>query len=227
MPITDKSLPGKPIDKELQSEKSDIQPPEVKIAPPEIICNNVPATVSSVDQIGISSIDLDISKAVEKGISGAKKEGPPQDVDKVIIIIIIIITVLITHYAKPQCVYKYEYRQLYITITIIYYKYVHVCNRYKIKQYSICNYSISKMKFAKMVKQKASAVNVRMRKLLPKKKYTTLVRKKSLAKYKKVCIILCIWLLQITISAFSNFQNVTMNSVVRFVTRVGLFRDYL
>ena len=84
MPITDKSLPGKPIDKELQSEKSDIQPPEVKIAPPEIICNNVPATVSSVDQIGISSIDLDISKAVEKGISGAKKEGPPQDVDKVI-----------------------------------------------------------------------------------------------------------------------------------------------
>ena len=58
------------------------------------------------------------------------------------IIIIIIITVLITHYAKPQCVYKYEYRQLYITITIIYYKYVHVCNRYKIKQYSICNYSV-------------------------------------------------------------------------------------
>ena len=39
----------------------------------------------------------------------------------VLIIIIIIITVLITHYAKPQCVYKYEYRQLYITITIIYY----------------------------------------------------------------------------------------------------------
>ena len=41
-------------------------------------------------------------------------------------IIIIIITVLITHYAKPQCVYKYEYRQLYITITIIYYMYMYV-----------------------------------------------------------------------------------------------------
>lgn len=57
-------------------EKPDVKPPEVKISPPVTI-SNVPATVSSIDQMGVSSVDLDISKAVEKGISNGKKEDPP------------------------------------------------------------------------------------------------------------------------------------------------------
>jgi hypothetical protein len=85
LPITDKSSPAMPSEEELKSETPDIEPPVVKISPPATLGDNVPATVSSVDQIGISSVDLDISKAVEKGISDAKKEDPsmPQDVPEV------------------------------------------------------------------------------------------------------------------------------------------------
>ena len=85
LPITDKSSPAMPSDEELKSETPDIKPPVVKISPPATLGGNIPATVSSVDQIGISSVDLDISKAVEKGISDAKKEDPstPQDVAEV------------------------------------------------------------------------------------------------------------------------------------------------
>ncbi len=85
LPITDKSSPAMPSDEELKSETPDIEPPMVKISPAATLGDNVPATLSSVDQIGISSVDLDISKAVEKGISDAKKEDPsmPQDVPDV------------------------------------------------------------------------------------------------------------------------------------------------
>ena len=80
LPITDKSIPIiKPSDKDLKSEKSDEQQPEIKIA--RTISSNVPATVSSVDQIGISSVDLNIAEAVEKGISDIKKEDPSTSPD--------------------------------------------------------------------------------------------------------------------------------------------------
>ena len=72
MPITDKSLTNNADDGEPKFEKPEIQPPEVKIVSPE--ASDAPVTVSSVDQISVSAVDLDISKAVEKGISDAKKE---------------------------------------------------------------------------------------------------------------------------------------------------------
>ena len=69
-------MPAKPNVEEM---KSELQPPaEVKISLPEPLGSNIPATVSSVDQVGISSVDLDISKAVEKGLSEGKKEGSPK-----------------------------------------------------------------------------------------------------------------------------------------------------
>ena len=83
LPITDRSIPTKPSDEDLKSEKFDKQQPEVKTS--GTISSNVPATVSSVDQIGVSSVDLNIAEAVEKGISDVKKEDPsiPPDVSKV------------------------------------------------------------------------------------------------------------------------------------------------
>ena len=67
----------------MKSGKFDKQQPEVKTS--GTISSNVPATVSSVDQIGVSSVDLNIAEAVEKGISDVKKEDPsiPSDVSKV------------------------------------------------------------------------------------------------------------------------------------------------
>ena len=75
LPIPDQSFPAQPNVEDLKSELQ--PPPEVKISPPDILGSNVPATVSSVDQVGISSLDLDISKTVEKELSDAKKEGSP------------------------------------------------------------------------------------------------------------------------------------------------------
>ena len=75
LPVTDQSSPAKPNVEDL---KSELQPPtEVKISTSDILGSNVPATVSSVDQVGISSLDLDISKTVEKELSDARKEGSP------------------------------------------------------------------------------------------------------------------------------------------------------
>lgn len=84
LPASDQTPPVEPSEENLlNSEVSNIQAQDVKVEFPAAARDNIPATISSVDQIGISAVDLDISKAVEKGIADSKKAGPLSPVKEV------------------------------------------------------------------------------------------------------------------------------------------------
>ena len=69
----EKSLSKKPESSAKGIEQNESTPANVVLTKPRNQ-DNIAASLSSVDQMAVSSVDLDISKAVEKGVSESKKD---------------------------------------------------------------------------------------------------------------------------------------------------------